>query len=288
MAEDDVTAETKPNGGAVKRPAGAPLNPPHPRRSKSEVLGVEIGAEITDDGTLPLKTAAGAITSCRETWRGACTLHAQLMGKVSPLTPEPAQQIRSRAWFFASKQRSLRAADAALAEIRTEQKTVDEKIARATVPPIARENFAGAVLASEIRSFLRSLNDAERLSTLERAIAGNNVEVMGAASSVPVLAGLDQTRADMLLGRWRKVRCPQELERLAVLQATAQKVTAAAERLETKVSGRLRPRRARRPGSPAGQRRGLIHGVSLPQRHGCDRSGAGRAGRQGRRRGQLG
>jgi hypothetical protein len=67
---------------------------------------------------------------------------------------------------------------------------------------------------------------------VERALAAGDVRLVGAALEVPLLAGLTPERAAMLLERWRRQRCPEELQRLALLQATAVKVEQAAERLQ--------------------------------------------------------
>ena len=213
-----------------------PFKPPSPRRATEVMLGVEIGGTIESDGTLPLRCAADALDAARETWAAACTVHAEALGKVNALHTEASALLRSRAFFRDARQRTLRACDAALAEIRVEQKELEGKIARATVPPRARDDFAGAVMAGEIRSFLRGLNDVERMSALERAIGAGNAEIMAAALHQPVLAGLTKERSDLLMARWRKVRCPDELERLALLQQTAEKVAAAGQRLEQRYS----------------------------------------------------
>ena len=238
-AETTATAETtpplSPNGDATRQPRGLPpppLRPPSPARAKASVLGVEIGAEIASDGTLPLRCAADAIATARAIWEAACTMYAEQMAKVSPVVTEVAAQLKSRDFFFAAKQRSLKQADAALAEIRIEEKQVEERIRRATLPLRAQGDLAGAILAGEVRGWLRAAPEAQRLSLVERAIGAGDVRVVAAALEMPEVAGLTRERAALLLERWRRQQCPDELGRLELLQQTAAKVEQAAERLQ--------------------------------------------------------
>ena len=72
--------------------------------------------------------------------------------------------MKSREWFYAAKQRTLKQCDAALGEIRKEVKEVEVKIYRATIPPRAQGDVAGAIMASEVRAWLRAASESERLS----------------------------------------------------------------------------------------------------------------------------
>src|SRR5687767_15156808 len=160
----EATSETvdEPVAGSVAAPAvkanghARPVVvPPTALKGKEPHLSVLIGVPLESDGSLPLRISADAIDACRGAWSGICLLHEEVMGKVSVLNPEPAAQLKSRKLAFEQQQRALRHADGALGEIRAEVRQVEDRLRQKTVPVRGQGDLAGALVAGEIRGWLR-------------------------------------------------------------------------------------------------------------------------------------
>jgi hypothetical protein len=195
-------AAQRPNGSAVK--AGRPVvKPPTPKRGAEPYLAIEVGPALASDGTLALRVASDAVGAARDAWSAICLLHEEVIGKVGPLNTEAAAQLKSRRLAHDQLMRALRRADAALAEIRVEQKELEGAIQRKTVPPRDKSDLAAAVLSMEIRAMLRQTSERDRFARIERAINQGNVAIVGAALEQPLLSGLSRERAAMLFASWR-------------------------------------------------------------------------------------
>ena len=83
---------------------------------------------------------------------------------------------------------------------------------------------------------MRSQPERARVSLVEQSINSDDAKLAVAALELPVLAGLSETAARMLLGALRRRAAPAELDRLATLEQVAEKVTRTAERLEARYS----------------------------------------------------
>ncbi len=186
---------------------------------------------MASDGTVAGKLAAEAIEACRQSWAATCEQYEAELRKVSPVHTEAAALLRSRRFAYDVKQRSLKFADQALAELRVATKEIEAEITHKTVPPRGRDDLVGELRAAEVRTWLRRPK-TERYKLVAQAIGAGDVVTVAAALERPVLAGLASEQAAMLNERWRRHAAPEELARLATLEKTAQRVMSAAQALE--------------------------------------------------------
>ncbi len=208
------------------------VKPPEAKRGREPYLAIEIGAPVESDGTLPLRVSADALDALRDAWSGICLLHREVMGKVSPVNPEVACQIKSRKLAFDQKQRALKHADGALAELRAAMKETEAALTKKTIPPRGQGDLVGELRAQETRAWLRGLAAGDRQRLVAQAIAVDDVATVSAALERPMLAGVGPEQAAMLMASWRRQRAPEELARLEVLAQTSAKVEAAALALQ--------------------------------------------------------
>jgi hypothetical protein len=147
--------------------------------------GIEIAGPLESDGTLQVRVAADSIGALRDAWSGICSLHEEVMGKASPVNPAVACEIKSRKLAFDVKQRALKHADSALAELRVATKEVEAAVVRKATPARMREDVAGAILAGEVRSWVRSHPDRERMRLVETAIGAGDAKVVVPCLEMP-------------------------------------------------------------------------------------------------------
>jgi hypothetical protein len=183
-----------------------------------------------------MKVAAGAVDSCREAWSAICQLHTGVMSKTSPLLPEVGQQLKSRKIAHERQQAALKRCDAALGEVRVAMQETETAIRCKTVPPRRPDDLSGALVASEVRSWLRSLPQHERVGAVEKAITAGDAKVVAACLELPTVAGVDEARAALLLSRWQQKMAPEEPARREQLAKAAQRVSAAGEALLRRVA----------------------------------------------------
>jgi hypothetical protein len=186
-------ARSKPNG------AGAGLRevkPPAISRTRPPILA-EIGPELQHDGSPVLSIAADAVELARTTWTATCTHYEEAVGKVSPLHTREAALIATRRFSYEAKQKALRRVDASLAEIRVASREVENAIQRKRgLQPRARDDITGELRAAEIRSWLRSQPENQRMSLVERAIGAGDATVVAAALELPAIAGASRGCGD--------------------------------------------------------------------------------------------
>jgi hypothetical protein len=84
------------------------------------------------------------------------------------------------------------------------------------------EQRATAAMASEIRSYFRSLNDGPRMNALRQAIeAGDDVTVTAVLGGRPYLSGLEPDLHAEFLRDWHKAQRPVEAKKLGAMRQAA-------------------------------------------------------------------
>jgi hypothetical protein len=189
--------------------------------------------ELPRDGVLSgLATTLEAIA---ETW---CRIRTRYREDLLDLESMPLARFK-RSYKYASKeletalQRVDRANQAAQSELK--------ELTRKHTPKAG--GIADTILEGEVRAYLRSLDELERVAVLHQAAqTGDFVTLRAAILAPPVLLPLSQEVREMLRAGYASATDPEGVERVQQLQEGVKRTTRAAQALMAQVNA-LMPHR---------------------------------------------
>jgi hypothetical protein len=186
--------------------------------------------ELPRDGAL--SGLASALEGVSETWRRIRTRYRE---DLLDLESMPLARFK-KAYRFASKEleTTLQRVDRAY---QTAQKELTE-LARKHNPKVG--GIADTILEGEVRAYLRSLDEPERLAMLHQAAqTGDVVTLRAAILAPPTLLPLPEDVRDMLQAGFASATDPDGVARAQQLQEGVKRTRRAAEALMTQVNALL-------------------------------------------------
>lgn len=189
--------------------------------------------ELPRDGSL--SGLATALEVIAETW---CRIRSRYREDLLDLESMPLARFK-RSYKYASKEleTALQRVDRAYQTAQNELK----ELTRKHTPKAG--NIADTILEGEVRAYLRSLDELERVTVLHRAAqTGDFVTLRAAILAPPVLLSLSEEVREMLQAGYASATDPEGVERVQQLQEGMRRTTRAAQALMAQVNA-LMPHR---------------------------------------------
>jgi hypothetical protein len=138
--------------------------------------------------------------------------------------------------------RTASTVDSRLNSLKKHRDTLATRVEAALVEP-SHATPAGAALAGEIRTHLKSLDTIKRADVLGKAVAAGDRNVVAAALNAPLfLSGLDEKQADELRNRARQKFAERDDAQLRAVEATIERVTSASTNFVGRYAKALKPK----------------------------------------------